>query len=521
MAGILSDPFSEEEISSAPQSKSGPRSFKITAPQGMRVDGADISGEVITLQQDVFPTESEIISAYRRRLNPTAQEALFPRTAPIAGKGEGFIKESAAGITDVLSLPGRAVAAGTQKFLFDEPFLRGMAKKRSGNIVGDIVRDPSTAATAPFMAVKGPLTLAQLVKAGAASGAVSGGGRQLENVAEGRDVDPKAAAQETVLGGAVPVGMKAIAGPLKAGGKKILESAMLKGGKKAKQQGFDVEKMLEKGLAGRASKIQGKVEDFRSAQNQKIADEVERLAEEGAELAPKKSLSLIRGALGEIDKGTAALKNVGMSDQVQAAGDRFAKDILKSQGAPPLPASRDELMNFLQNADPETLKNIPVSSLLNGVRQFGVLSKFNPDISPPEMQAGARAAREFWLGLRQELGNISPAIDDAFRELAETKGIQTAAQQTADRFQRNNMLSLTDTGVLTGGGVGSAAVFHFTQGDAGKAALIGGLTALGVAINKSLKSPLVGTTAFQSGRMLEASPQAQEAIRRFTSQEFR
>lgn len=70
-------------------------------------------------------------------------EAIFPRAYKKAG--ESYLDEISAAALDIASLPGRAIAASAGG---DEPYLTDLAhiKSPTGNLVGDIVRAPATAA---------------------------------------------------------------------------------------------------------------------------------------------------------------------------------------------------------------------------------------------------------------------------------------------------------------------------------------------------------------------------------------
>jgi hypothetical protein len=151
--------------------------------------------------------------------------AAMPRTSALTSEAS-IPKIAGAAASDILSLPGRALASLPRLAKGGEGFREALARKggekdegRVANFAEDIVRDPATLTT---MAVGGPILKAadklplNSIKSAAlralGKGAAVGGGEGIvsasthaaENVGEGKPVDWKAAAGEIAASGAIP-----------------------------------------------------------------------------------------------------------------------------------------------------------------------------------------------------------------------------------------------------------------------------------------------------------------------------
>lgn len=162
---------------------------------------------------------------------PKVEEALFPRTAKLTGEQKESGRGLASGVSDILSIPGRAVAAlpsltpGGETF--GESFSRPKGKEGTGisGMGGTLLRDPANIpAVLSGGSSKGIQAGAKLLPKigrglalGAREGAVSAGVHQLENVAEGKDVSLKEAVVETSIGGVGGAGLAGAATPISKG----------------------------------------------------------------------------------------------------------------------------------------------------------------------------------------------------------------------------------------------------------------------------------------------------------------
>jgi hypothetical protein len=151
--------------------------------------------------------------------------AAMPRTSALTGD-ESIPKIAGAAASDILSLPGRALASLPRLAKGGESFKEALARKGAakdeGKVAGfaeDVIRDPATAATAavggPILKAADKLPLNTIKNAalraigkgavvGGGEGVVSAGTHAAENVGEGKPVDWKAAAGEIAASGAIP-----------------------------------------------------------------------------------------------------------------------------------------------------------------------------------------------------------------------------------------------------------------------------------------------------------------------------
>jgi hypothetical protein len=150
--------------------------------------------------------------------DPTLYEALSPRGSQSRGE-VGGARQFANEATDALSLGGRMVASIPAILPGGETFPQAVSRTRAkestgqpGRFISNVLRDPATAAAAPFAALApgagGVLgKLGQAAAIGLGEGAASAGAHQLERYGQTGKVDLNDAAMEIGLSGVAAGGM--------------------------------------------------------------------------------------------------------------------------------------------------------------------------------------------------------------------------------------------------------------------------------------------------------------------------
>ncbi|HUV72315.1 MAG TPA: hypothetical protein VMW25_04845 [Clostridia bacterium] len=184
-------------------------------------------------QQPTEPVEPEGKETTRPLfgLPKAAESLLFPTTGTQAiGEEARSIKKVPAQAAEALTIAGRGIAALPALIPGGETFKESFKRREGKNIVGKILRDPttlplalSTGGVAP--ALKGLSALGKVATGalvGAGEGVVSAGIHQAEDVSKGQKFSPKEVATEIGLsaatGGVLPVigvGRRVVAGKIK------------------------------------------------------------------------------------------------------------------------------------------------------------------------------------------------------------------------------------------------------------------------------------------------------------------
>ena len=173
--------------------------------------------------------------------------AFLPRTAKAAAEDKSYGNQAGSAGLDLLSLVGRALmtekgrenARGNKirQLLGKEEapqsdfdWRESLADTQGKGFVDKVVRDPGMAAAlmaVPFTAGLSSLPVyGRLAAQGAAAGAASAGAHQAENVIQGEGVKAGQAAGEIALNALIPMAGKALVGPMKSAGAKILHSVV-------------------------------------------------------------------------------------------------------------------------------------------------------------------------------------------------------------------------------------------------------------------------------------------------------
>jgi hypothetical protein len=251
----------------------------------MPFDPDKFLAETSTFDPDKFLAETDT----PKEKPITYSEAAAPRQSALP-QDAGFVQKRAAEAGDAASFVGRAISAspvfvgalqgsgGNVEYAIEE-FYKDLAKTEGTGFIDTALRDPATVWTLPLGGVGGKMAskisssviknifgrIAAKTGARAAGGAVesvpSAIAHQVENVAEGKDVNAKQGAAELALGGgmsgAMGTGAQILSKTAKTTALKTI-SAFLRPGQKGAKEGFDPENIFKHNL--QAGSIDGMFE---------------------------------------------------------------------------------------------------------------------------------------------------------------------------------------------------------------------------------------------------------------------
>lgn len=296
-------------------------SIKAKYPQYANVDDSTLVDKMLEkypqyrdkVTEDAAPAPADAPVANPGNTKPeitNGLEAAFPRTS----KAQSLGGKLGGATLDVLSLPGRTIAASTDHpiapFAYagadyspkdgeegsftpqgGRQFANSLGDTKGGSIPGRIVRDPGLAASLLAAPLTGGVSLAGLgglAARSALTGAASVAAHQGDNILDGKGFQPKQALAEEALNVAIPVLGAKIAGPLKSAGVKIYNSVLKPSGRTIKA-GFapskaevlkGTEALLESGHTSKGGL---------AAANQSVEDRIDELAGQIEDIITQKS----------------------------------------------------------------------------------------------------------------------------------------------------------------------------------------------------------------------------------------
>lgn len=448
-------------------------------------------------------------------LPPTAEKIAFPRAVETREKGGGPLRTAIPGALDIISAPGRAIAAlpalvpGGETFV--EAFGRRQAKPqkgiaRIGEFIGTTIRDPITAvsgfAGAPIKTAAKTLAgrAAQVAGRGATAQAVPAITRQIEESARTGRVDiPRQLGEAGIEIGLGAVGETAGAiaakAATKAGQKLLASSAKIKdvtakiaGSNVAEGLQQTVNDVAEFGLEsplGNFGKMAVKADKKISIENKKLDDLMNAFAEQNPETVVDID-EIFVDYLDDIENNRI-VNFFGKEDQATKTASNIHK-ALEKRGL----AGEQPVIN---------LRKIK-KTMAEGLKLFKK-GKFQIGEEPLSKQVGELAH----LRIADRLNEFIPEakqLNDNMRRLITTKKALIEAHK---RTGNHNFISLR-TAILAGGGVagiGGQSIDALLAGLAASAAL--GSLAKGrgaSALIRAARGRLLPTT----GRILTAEGRA-------------
>ena len=374
------------------------------------------------------------------RLTPGVERAVFPRAMKVAAKeGEAPIKTAgrvmAGGVADILSIPGRALAAaptlapGGEKF--GEAFARKGAPENAGivrKITESIVRDPAlplaaatAGAAAPARTALGKMGQAALL--GTKEGVVSAAVHQAERFAEQGDFDALDAIVETAMSAATAGGLKGLGDVLgeglKKAGKKIQLSS-IRPSKKAVGTGFNVDNIFKHNLEG--------------------------TLEESLEKSEKKIIELSQELAGELEESTTRVNVLDLLQKVE--DDLIGTTQKKAAQTGNLKAIKKALEDYSDDITEATADgNLDLLSANLLKRSVGKQGAWNVIQPTADIVAKQKVANKLYGFLRRQIEDAakdSEAIKRINKEMSEIIPIERAVIDRIPVAQRQDLFSLTD-----------------------------------------------------------------------------
>lgn len=430
---------------------------------------------------------------------------LFPRTAQAAAEGKSYGRQVLGAGLDLLSLPGRALAAtGRDK---GDGYLNSMADQEGKSFVGKVLRDPATGATvltAPLAAAAGTAAAgvraaglgAKLLKAGslgsrlagagaagAAEGVASAAAHQAENVNQGKDVNLGQAGLEVGVNALLPMGT----GVLGAGAKKALSglgwvgkahgnqviTSTIRPNLKDMKDGFRIQNVFKNGLEGTLEETQEKLG--------------KRFDELSGELAKR------------IDASTEKVDLVDILDQsLQDIGGKKAENFGSNQQFENV---ANQILEEINTISPNGVMDLATAQQIK--RRLGKMGAWAWGKTDPESNARETLSNTMYSKLRQAIEDRAPeGVKEINQQISELIPIERAVVRRIPVEARNSGLSLSD--LVTGSaGLGAGAGAEYL-GDTGipGARLVGGALA-GIALSKARKSPTLAGKAYRLGERLQ------------------
>jgi hypothetical protein len=482
-----------------------------------------INDEIIDVGKSSGMTSED--EKYLKR-NPII-ETIYPRLTEYSKSGSGEkMKPGRALLSsalDLVSLPLRGTVGAVETaaelaghkagggkikdFKLGESLAKNIGTYRGTSSQGKAERIAETIAKDPAMLIPG----AGAAKVGLLSkmaleglrGAGSAAVHQGEKVARGQKASGSEAAAETILSAALPGVSDATKSFLRGASNRIMSTAVKATGKN--RGAVDYNKAFEEGASPMAVReslknfarkegekldvsVTGDALKNMDAQlNAKFSDLEKKLQKTVRESGLKNNEVELDYLLGSVEK---SLKNNRMltanRDEINAAFKKM-KDNIKS----------DYPGQFVNPEDALMLKR---SIGKNGnwekaVKKGEMTSKNNPNINPDQL-----VHNEMYQGLNKLLEKITdPAYKEINKKFSELIPVESAIRNRIKQKTNNEILSLSDLGFGAGAGIAQS----IASGGISTSALLP--AAVGIAVNRSLRSPRVAYGSYLASKQLKPS----------------
>jgi len=374
------------------------------------------------------------------------ESKIFPRATKTREKAredkkstaKEFLQTTGSGMADLLSLPGRAIAAtptlapGGEKF--GEALKRKEAPKESGmirKITESIVRDPAAIPVATATAGLGPLVKAGKVPAviaGGAEGAVAAGTKQIEEFGEKGKIDPVRAGAEIGVSALTAGALDKLSPVLKKKASKFLTN-ILKPKKTAGLMGFDAEDIFRLKVDGTVGQTIKKASEKTTA----LTKEVDNIVNDFVKKNPDKKIfsnEIFTKTIGKIKKGSA--KNI-LADEKDAA-EKTIKNIF----------------NGLQSSG--KLGNLDAKGLRELKSELGKIAFKKTTALTDDDIVKRKAAKLIWKDVAESFKKFVPDAAEKSKNINTLMTIKATAEDAAERIGKKNAISLRDMMALTAGG---------------------------------------------------------------------
>lgn len=442
----------------------------------------------------------------------TLMEAVFPRASKATSESKGLGSRAGASLLDLVSLPGRAVAASTEHPIIPfaypgdlnslgkvdkgpftseggKKFSKSLSDTKGSSLLGQIVRDPGAAAALATAPLTGGLSLPI---AGAIGGAASAAAHQGDRALEGKGVSPAGAAGEVALNAALPYGAKKLGTGLKYAGKGYMQSILKPSEFLREKTNLDMGDLIE--TLGSMRPFKGSIRGMG-----KTADALEKNANKkygeivaenaDVKIDPKEALS--KTGLGLQKEFEVGKKHFDVYPSMERGGKKIG-DRLEKQGVP------------------EGGNTLPEAVELR--KSVGRMGKYNANKDPRDLEGETQFAREMYNNLSEQEAAKVPDLKPVKEELSKLYPMQEAVANAQGRMANNFYPGLTD----------NIALNAAAQADSWDKTIPGTIMFLA---NRTLKSPSAATTAYKAGKALENQgpgvTAAQAALLRALGQGFR
>lgn len=412
-------------------------------------------------------------------------DALMPSRARAEKEGAGLPRQMLARAKDVATvLPAAAYAAAETVNPRDpksaRTFKENLADREGGTLVKKIANDPATLPTSAMTG--GGSTVAQVAKAGLKQGLVSAGTHQAENLAEGRDISPKAALAEVLLSTLLPVVAKKGGKYLKEKGKDVINSLV-----KAKQGVQEqIEKVGAESVADLffANKVDSPI-PFKGG----LKDAAERTGGIRADANQK------FGRVMEANKGVEIDLLQSASNASKKMAQEFADEGKHAGVLPGINKGEETWLDAL--AAKGQSGKAPLKFSQGFKQEVGDAGNFL-DTDPADVKGAARFANEFYRDIRDQQNQFVPELIPLNRTLSETKPLKEALEDALVRTGKNNLVTPSDLWTLApallAGGAGQMA--------AGPGAAAAAFAAP-LAVNRLSKNPTFASQLYRLGESME------------------
>jgi hypothetical protein len=403
-------------------------------------------------------------------------DALMPSRARAEKEGASIPRQMLARAKDVATVGPAAAYAAAETVKNDRSFKENLADREGGSILKRVANDPATIPTA--MMTGGGSTVAQVAKAGLKQGLVSAGTHQAENLAEGREIDPKAAAAEIALSALLPAAAKKGGQALKAAGKGFMQSILKPSKFLREKEGIDMGDLIE--LLGSKRPFKGSV-----AGMAKTAGELEQ------DLLAQYDDAVTANAAAQVDVPAA------IQGTKQKFADEFTQQKMHGDVIEGLEKGGDywTQINQRQGATP-----YPLKEAVEFRKTVGKAGRYNSNKDPRDLEGVAQFARSLYGDLTGREAAAAPSLVPVKEGLSKLYPLQEAVENAQGRTANNFYPGLTD----------NIALAAAAQAQRPEMSIPG--LALFLA-NRIVKNPAAATTAYQAGKALEAPGPGQEAMR--------
>ncbi len=385
-------------------------------------------------QRTFFGLPQELESQVFPRAIKTREKALEDKKI----SAKEFLQGAASGITDLLSLPGRATAAsptllpGGEKFT--EAIKRKKAPEKSGairKVAESVVRDPAAIPVGLATAGLGPLLKASKVPAalaGGAEGAVAAGTKQVEEFGETGKIDPVRAAAEIGISAVTAGALNKLSPVLKKRAAKFMTN-ILKPKQKAGLMGFDAEDIFKLKVDGTVNQTIKRAGDKAST----LTKEVDGIVSDFVKNNPEKKVYS-----NEIFSNT--LKNIQKGNE---------KTILAGEGK----AATSAIKNIFEELQTRgALGDLDAKGLRKLKNELGKIAFKKTTALTDDDVVKRKAAKLIWKDVAESFYDFVPDAAPKSKNIHTLKTIKNTAEDAAERIGKKNAVSLRDLMVLSAGG---------------------------------------------------------------------